>query len=711
MKVGIDKTQLRRTLAVLIVAFCVIIVALGWEVLALRAALLSVDHTDQVIGADRDLMRLTVDMETGLRGFLLTRDESFLKPYREALALIGPRFAALNQLVADNPAQRQRLAAMQDDYARWIRRSNPGEPQTPRPARFFDDNSASDVQLPLKAVMDRIRAEHLAFASTEEGLRRERLETERDGETLINVMLLLVGFLAAGSAILAVKHANLLAVTRPSESGLAQNTSQDSPGGFAKVETDSPGNGRAWLRSTASAIGLPLAAVLLSIPLRSFSPYPFVMFYAAVSLVAWMEGMWWGFLSLALSLFLADYFLIQPYRTLAMGFKDALGLVLCASIQLLICWLIDAQQRVAKTMRDQAGLLDLSHDCIMVLDLPGIIQFWNHGAEEMYGFTAEQACGRISHEVLQTEFPRPLAEIETYLLKNGRWEGELRQITREGVRIVVDSRWVLQPAAIGTMARVMEINNDITERKRAEADLLSKTQALMRSNQELDEFAYAASHDLKAPLRVIFNASKWLEEDLEPYLTPATREDMDLLRRRVVRMEKLLDDLLEYSRIGRTADERRTEILSADKLIDNILGLIDLPAGFAVNLSPSLAGILVKRMPLQQILVNLIVNAVKHHNKKTGCIQISVEDLETHLEFAVRDDGPGIPAQFHEQIFKMFQTLKPRDQVEGSGMGLAMVRKHVEFSGGRIVVESEEDHGSTFRFTWPRLQQREEAPL
>jgi PAS domain S-box-containing protein len=258
--------------------------------------------------------------------------------------------------------------------------------------------------------------------------------------------------------------------------------------------------------------------------------------------------------------------------------------------------------------------------------------------------------------------------------------------------------------ANGNAIRIFGTNMEITASKLAE-------EALRRSNKELDEFAYAASHDLKAPLRVIDNASKWLEEDLEPYLTAETRESMSLLRGRVARMEKLLDDLLEYSRIGRKTSERHAEILSADKLMENILGLVSIPEGFTVSLSSTLAGIPVRRMPLQQVLINLVGNAIKHHDKKSGCIEVSVEDLGAQLEFKVRDDGPGIPAQFHEQIFKMFQTLKPRDQVEGSGMGLAMVRKHVEFSGGTVAVESAEGQGSTFRFTWPKQQPIEEEPL
>lgn len=104
-------------------------------------------------------------------------------------------------------------------------------------------------------------------------------------------------------------------------------------------------------------------------------------------------------------------------------------------------------------------------------------------------------------------------------------------------------------------------------------------------------------------------------------------------------------------------------------------------------------------MPLQQILINLIGNACKHHHRNNGCIEVTVEDAGTCYAFAVKDDGPGIPAQFHSHFFEMFKTLKPRDQVEGSGLGLAMVWKNVEAFCGVLQLESAEGKGSTFRFT------------
>jgi PAS domain S-box-containing protein len=228
---------------------------------------------------------------------------------------------------------------------------------------------------------------------------------------------------------------------------------------------------------------------------------------------------------------------------------------------------------------------------------------------------------------------------------------------------------------------------------------------LERSNQELDQFAYIAAHDLKAPLRVINNASRWLEEDLSDKLTGDDRENMTLLRNRVRRMEKLLDDLLEYSRVGKGEDNRYEELVDGNTMIDDLRLLLAPPSGISVRFANAFKTISVCRMPLQQVLLNLISNAIKHHDRDSGLIEIDAAQTEDGLRFSVRDDGPGIPREFHETIFDMFLTLKPRDQVEGSGMGLAMVKKIVKRAGGVITVTSDGKRGTEFTFTWPTMRQ------
>jgi PAS domain S-box-containing protein len=278
--------------------------------------------------------------------------------------------------------------------------------------------------------------------------------------------------------------------------------------------------------------------------------------------------------------------------------------------------------------------------------------------------------------------------------------GSLRHIAGVGAVILDEG---------GEVARIIGVNIDVTERKLKEALERELSAQLKSANAELAAFAYVASHDLKSPLRVIDNASRWLEEDLDEHLTGEHRENMNLLRGRVKRMDKLLDDLMEYARIGKGSSGRHAEIVTGDVLMDNVLMFLTLD-GFSVDVSAKFAGIRVRLMPLQQILINLIGNARKHHHQKNGRIEVTVEDAGDYYAFAVKDDGPGIQARFHSKIFEMFTTLKPRDQMEGSGMGLAMVRKNVRIFGGVLELESAEGKGSTFRFTWPKEQKIRESP-
>jgi two-component system CheB/CheR fusion protein len=254
---------------------------------------------------------------------------------------------------------------------------------------------------------------------------------------------------------------------------------------------------------------------------------------------------------------------------------------------------------------------------------------------------------------------------------------------------------------------------DITARKQAEDALRQlnmhlemrieeRTLELMRSNRELDQFAYVASHDLKAPLRAIHNLADWVMEDAAAVLPPSSKGHLDKLRSRASRMEKLLDDLLAYSRAGRHLHQ--PEWIDTEDLVRGIQLFLLLPAGFAIRMQPEMPKLFTERVPLETVLRNLIANAVKHHHQpQEGVVRIRAEDEGDKVAFSITDNGPGIASQHHERIFQLFQSLKPRDQVEGSGMGLAIVKKIVESQGGRIEIVSEQGQGATFRFTWPKL--------
>ncbi|NIZ13826.1 ATP-binding protein [Phaeobacter sp. HF9A] len=251
--------------------------------------------------------------------------------------------------------------------------------------------------------------------------------------------------------------------------------------------------------------------------------------------------------------------------------------------------------------------------------------------------------------------------------------------------------------------RIIVLIRDVTERALATQKSEALIAALQKSNAELDQFAYVASHDLKAPLRVINNAVAWLEEDLAPHLTEDTKESMELLRSRASRMERLLNDLLEHSRIGRIEEP---EIgISGHEMADELRSLLEIPEGITVSFSEKFLELEVKKLPLQTILVNLISNGIKHHDRQNGAIIVDARDADQGNIFSVTDDGPGIQKIYHDRIFEIFQTLKSRDQLESSGMGLAFVKKHIDICGGRIRVISDGQRGSTFEFYWPDIPQ------
>jgi PAS domain S-box-containing protein len=240
---------------------------------------------------------------------------------------------------------------------------------------------------------------------------------------------------------------------------------------------------------------------------------------------------------------------------------------------------------------------------------------------------------------------------------------------------------------------------DITDRKISELSLRDKNRQLERSNRDLEDFAYIASHDLKTPLSGIKSAALWLEEDLHS-LSDESRKLLGLMRSRINRMETLLDDLLTYSRVGRT-DKAASETRLAD-IFDSIVEVLNPPAHIQVRVEGELPMIVTASAQLEQVLRNLIDNAIKHHDKRIGEVVLSGKRVGDFVEFVVRDDGPGIPPQFHEKIFQLFQTLRRRDEVEGSGMGLALVKKLVEQQNSCVTVHSQGDGlGTEFRFQWP----------
>jgi PAS domain S-box-containing protein len=246
--------------------------------------------------------------------------------------------------------------------------------------------------------------------------------------------------------------------------------------------------------------------------------------------------------------------------------------------------------------------------------------------------------------------------------------------------------------------QVAVLFNDITERKRTE-------ESLEAANRELNDFATVVSHDLKSPLRAVSTLARWIQSDYADKLDAEARENLAEMVRRVGRMDRMIDELLAYSRLGRVEEKRETVAL--DNLVAEVVHDLALSTRVHVRIAPSLPVVCGEPVRLRQLFQNLIGNAVKHADKPETQVCIEWADAGSFWQFSVADNGPGIDERHFERIFKVFQTLAPKDATDSTGVGLALVKRITERAGGRVWVESRPGPGSTFYFTWPKADAAE----
>jgi PAS domain S-box-containing protein len=341
-----------------------------------------------------------------------------------------------------------------------------------------------------------------------------------------------------------------------------------------------------------------------------------------------------------------------------------------------------------------------SSEAVQVSDESGKLVFVNYEAARRLGKTPEEIIGNhiSSIEKIFEDEEKWLQHVED--LKNAP------KMIINGVHKREDGTTYPVEASVKYYASndegyVLAFIRDISERVEAEKKLKSYMRDLEKINAELDQFAYVVSHDLKAPLRAINNLSEWIEEDITDMMDDDNREQFRLLRGRVHRMEGLINGILSYSRAGRikTAKEKFLVKPVVDELCDSFS--TTKPTKFIVEGDPALE-IISEKITLTQILQNLISNGIKYNDKADVLIIVGWTESESRIEFYVKDNGPGISPEFHDKIFVIFQTLQSRDEVESTGVGLAIVKKIIDEKGGKIRIESTMNEGATFFFSWPK---------
>jgi len=363
----------------------------------------------------------------------------------------------------------------------------------------------------------------------------------------------------------------------------------------------------------------------------------------------------------------------------------------------------DDLERKNEELRKLSLVASKADNSVVITDQQSRIEWVNEGFTRLTGFTLMEVEGKKMVDFLTG--PGSVTDtsdaIRAAIRGKHSYSGEVVKIHKDGHEVWLQETITPIADESGEVSQFIHVESDITERKEAEQKMSEYYSYLEKANKELDKFAYVVSHDLKAPLRAISNLTAWIEEDMGATLTEDSRNHFNMIKGRVVRMEALINGILDYSR----ADRVKAPSIQVDvkELVEDVVEtLVQDDTKIKITIPETMPVLMTERMKLQQVFTNLISNAIKHNDKEIAKIDISVKEDASHFIFAVEDNGAGIDSQFHEKIFVIFQTLQARDTFESTGVGLAIVKKIIDEMGGSIWIESELNKFTRFVFKWPK---------
>ena len=379
-----------------------------------------------------------------------------------------------------------------------------------------------------------------------------------------------------------------------------------------------------------------------------------------------------------------------------------------------------ARTRIAAGYADSRGKLDsilnTAVDAIIGVRVDGRIVIANPAASRLFGYAPDELMGRKLKRLLPNLSRRDQEEYRWRVMETGQsgvfYTGkEERAVRKDGSDFQVEISGGV--AGEGENEIFLGVMRDITRRKAAEVELARRADELARSNRELDDFAYIASHDLKAPLRGIHNYANFLIEDYGEKLDEDGKGKLVTLGRLAKRMEDIINDLLTFSRVGRTEQSLADVDLNAvlGDVLESLKVFLD-EAHAKVTIADPLPHMYCDQVRVRAVFHNLITNGVKYNDNAEKQIRVGWdENAEGEIVFSVSDNGIGIPEKHRDKVFGIFKRLHSGDRYGGgTGAGLAIVKKIIEQHRGRIWLDSEPGRGTTFHFTFGQTQARGTAP-
>lgn len=385
--------------------------------------------------------------------------------------------------------------------------------------------------------------------------------------------------------------------------------------------------------------------------------------------------------------------------------KEAVARFLVSVAAIAITGLLAARiSSTTATLRNQAQLLDLTQDAIFVRSMDDTITYWNRGAENLYGWTAQEAVGSNSHHLTRTNLPAPYDTIKTKLLATGHWEGELIHVKRDGTAVNVASRWSLQRDERGHPTSILESNTDIEERKQAQEKLMHAQSELAHFARisTLGELTASIAHEVNQPLAAIVTSGeaclRWLENGV------ANLDRVKIGLERIIQNGKRASDVVRRLRVLAKKDDFKRSELDLNEIIEDALPLVQREivrnrVSLTLGLAKKLPPIQGDRVHLQQVIINLIVNAIQAMSDVKNR-QLAIETAESDdgkAVVTVRDNGHGFDPEQQNRMFSAFYTTK----ADGMGMGLSISRSIIDAHGGRIWASPNEGGGAKFQFAIP----------